>query len=1395
LRSYRMRPRPKLVACLFCLLLTAHLPGFIRWKVSASSRSAAAGMPLMSAFVVNDLGDTRDAAPGNGTCADANSKCTLRAAIEEANALAGDDTISFSVTGTITMSLGELLVGSNVTVSGPGADQVTLSGSGSRILEIQNGPHDVALSGLTITGGRAASGGALSNLSGGTVSIRNCTLTRNTALGGPFIPSTLGGGGVYNAGKLIIANTVISDNVATQQVYTGSGGGIYNIGTLALINSTVSGNGATQFAFAAISSGGGIYNSGMMNVMGGTISGNSATGFSSGRGGSVTGGGIHNSGVLNISGSTISGNRAIGGSGGAGVGGSGGLASGGGIYNVSSGTVTIDLSSISGNSVVGGDGRNAAGTGDGGGIFSEGGLNVTSSLLHNNSARGGGGGSGLNNEFPRDGAVSSGGGISAGGTVNITNSTLSGNSTVGGNGFGVGQGRNGGTGRGGGIFYGGGGTLTIIGSTIIGNSVTGGKAGQGVDGAGMGGGLHVGNVSKAGSTMFAKNTASTGGPDVSGFLNSQGHNLVGNGTGATIAPAAGDQIGTSASQIDPLLGPLVNNGGPTQTHALLPGSPAIDRGKNLSNLSTDQRGAGFRRTSDFIGIPNVAGGDGTDIGAFEAQCSITLSPSPVAPATVAVLPAGVAGSGYSQTITAAGGTAPYSFAVTAGTLPPGLALDSSTGVISGALGTVGTYNFTVTASDATCANSQAYSITAACPAVVLSALPGGTFGAAYGATITALPAGSYAYSVTAGALPPGLTLTPAGLLSGAPTRAGAFNFTVMASGGGGCVGSQAYSFAVAKAATTLAVAAPASVPTYGQAATFTAIVSSPAAGAAPTSAVTFSLDGGAQTFPNVPLVDGKATLMIPLLSAGAHAVSASYAGDANYSASAAPPINLTVSKATLTVKADDATKVYGAALPAFTAGYAGFVNGETAGVLSGSPSLTTSATQSSAAGTYPITAAVGTLGAANYAFTFQHGTLTVTKAASSVTLTSSPNPSIPGQSITLSAAVTSAAGVADGQVEFFRDGTSLGKAALAGGAATLALAGPHTLGSRTFTASYLGSTNFTGSTSASVTHVVSLPCEMSLNQSGRGFTEAGGFATEKVTVSGSCDWQATSNAAWVMVTGYSVSGGTFDYTVAPLTAGVERTGTVTVGSQTFTVFQKKTVAATSGATFIVGDVAAEQFVSAFGAGLASSTATASALPLPTTLGGLEIRVRDSQGAERSAPLFFVSPTQVNYLIPKWTTSGGAAVTFLRDGRVISTSSVTVARLAPGVFSASQTGSGPAAALVQRVNGATVTYEPTARYDPLAARFVALPISFGGANEQVFLLLYGTGLRGVTARDLVTATVGGVPADVTYAGAQGQYEGLDQINLRLTPTLAGKGLVGVQVSVDGKSVNTVQVHLQ
>src|SRR5439155_19102022 len=141
-------------------------------------------------------------------------------------------------------------------------------------------------------------------------------------------------------------------------------------------------------------------------------------------------------------------------------------------------------------------------------------------------------------------------------------------------------------------------TLTITNSTLSGNSVSGGSE--------QGGGIFMTNGTvNIRSTIIAQNTATTSGPDFQGTLTSQGHNLIGDTNGATIT---GDTTGNILNQ-NPRLGPLQNNGGPTQTMALLAGSPALDAGDNCvfdnsctpalsTALTTDQRGSGFSRIVD-----------------------------------------------------------------------------------------------------------------------------------------------------------------------------------------------------------------------------------------------------------------------------------------------------------------------------------------------------------------------------------------------------------------------------------------------------------------------------------------------------------------------------------------------------------------------------------------------------------------------------------------------------------------------------------------------------------------------------------------------------------------------------------------------------------------------------
>jgi hypothetical protein len=257
------------------------------------------------------------------------------------------------------------------------------------------------------------------------------------------------------------------------------------------------------------------------------------------------------------------------------------------------GTLTITASTFSGNSAP-----------YGGGIWNGGTLTITDSSFRGNSA---------------PGAGAAGGGILNGGRLTITDSSFSGNHAL--DGGGVQNGPNGSAVVTNSTFsgnsanqYGGGGIsnvgmLTVIGSTFSGNSAKG-----------FGGAVVNGNTTnqylipgilQIRNTLLAGNSARSGGSNIYNVAGSKikslGHNLIGDGDGGS-GYAATDLVGTAANPIDPMLGPLQYNGGPTWTMALLPGSPAIGAG-GPSDSEWDQRGPGYARTVNGM----------TDIGAYEAQ--------------------------------------------------------------------------------------------------------------------------------------------------------------------------------------------------------------------------------------------------------------------------------------------------------------------------------------------------------------------------------------------------------------------------------------------------------------------------------------------------------------------------------------------------------------------------------------------------------------------------------------------------------------------------------------------------------------------------------------------------------------------------------------------------------
>jgi uncharacterized protein (TIGR03437 family) len=228
-------------------------------------------------------------------------------------------------------------------------------------------------------------------------------------------------------------------------------------------------------------------------------------------------------------------------------------------------------------------------------------------------------------------------------------------------------------------------------------------------------------------------------------------------------------------------------------------------------------------------------------------------------------------------------------------------------------------------------------------------------------------------------------------------------------------------------------------------------------------------------------------------------------------------------------------------------------------------------------------------------------------------------------------------------------------------------------------------------------------------------------------------------------------------------------------------------------------VAAESIVAGFGANLSTMTLAASSLPLPETLGGVTVTVKDVLGVERAAPLFFVSPGQVNYQLPAGVASGEGSVAIKLNGNLVAAGVLQIAPVAPGLFTADASGRGLPAANVLRVKAdGTQSYEPVAQFDATSNRMVAVPIDFGassGVGDQLFLVAFGTGLRGRTALANVSVTIGGTTAEVLYVGAQGGLIGVDQTNLRLTRTFTGRGNVDVSLLVDGKPSNAVTINFK
>jgi uncharacterized protein (TIGR03437 family) len=136
-------------------------------------------------------------------------------------------------------------------------------------------------------------------------------------------------------------------------------------------------------------------------------------------------------------------------------------------------------------------------------------------------------------------------------------------------------------------------------------------------------------------------------------------------------------------------------------------------------------------------------------------------------------------------------------------------------------------------------------------------------------------------------------------------------------------------------------------------------------------------------------------------------------------------------------------------------------------------------------------------------------------------------------------------------------------------------------------------------------------------------------------------------------------------------------------------------------------------------------------------------------------------------------------------------------VAPGLFTANSDGLGAPAAFALRVRDGRIEpdLETVAQYDAAQGRFVPRPIDLGPGNEQVFLILFGTGLRYHSGLPAVSAKIAGMETYVQYAGTQGDFAGLDQVNVQLPRNLIGRGEVEVALTVEGKTANPVRINIR
>jgi uncharacterized protein (TIGR03437 family) len=243
--------------------------------------------------------------------------------------------------------------------------------------------------------------------------------------------------------------------------------------------------------------------------------------------------------------------------------------------------------------------------------------------------------------------------------------------------------------------------------------------------------------------------------------------------------------------------------------------------------------------------------------------------------------------------------------------------------------------------------------------------------------------------------------------------------------------------------------------------------------------------------------------------------------------------------------------------------------------------------------------------------------------------------------------------------------------------------------------------------------------------------------------------------------------------------------------------QQKAVTSLSAAGYGV-TVAPGSIVSLFAANIATKVSVATnppPTPLPTNLGGASATITDISGNATPISLIAVTPDQMNAVLPAGLQAGPAVVNLTTSNGVQITGDATLAVAAPSLFSANETGRGTAAAqvVIGHADGSQTFIPAIATCS--ASGCTPIQIDLGSSTDQAYLVLFGTGIRGAGGASAVTAMVGNTACPVAFAGAQGTYFGLDQVNVELPHSLAGSGTVNLVITAAGQNANTVTMDIQ